>query len=243
MLTQALEKLSDAIVLIDTEYNIIFINPVGEELLDIRLEDVKGHSIDDCFSKLSEYQSILSTSLRLQEERTYEILPYNWKGERKYFQCKTSLLRKDNAIIGAMSQFRNIDDYITKEKELKQIIQQMAVNIVPISEKIGVLPLQPTVTENHRSLLLERTLQDCLQIGIEKLAIDLTAIQDVNTDFADSLVKLVDALRLTGIQAVITGIQPQVSTKMIEVDSYLQEHPSFSTLSQAIDYFRKKNIW
>ncbi|MBN6187917.1 PAS domain S-box protein [Aneurinibacillus sp. BA2021] len=243
MLTQALEKVSDAIILIDTNYIITFINPAGEELLHITQADILGRSIDECFAELSEYQSILSSSLRLREERTYDILPYNWKGEKKYFQCKTSLLKKEGAIVGAMSQFRNINDYITKEKELKQVIQQMAVNIVPISEKIGVLPLQPTITEISKSLLLERTLHDCLQIGIEKLAIDLTAIQMVNNEFADSLVKLVDALRLTGIQAIITGIQPQVAAKLVEVDSYLQEHLWFSTLNQAIDYFKKKNIW
>ncbi|MBN6187133.1 PAS domain S-box protein [Aneurinibacillus sp. BA2021] len=240
MFDAVLEQLDTGILMIDTNFNITFLNAACERVLGIRREEALGQNIDAFFEHPPPHLRGLQRTLEEQREFTFDIILYRWKKIDKYLSQKTRLLYEDGHAIGAMAELRDITDYVEKERELQAVIREMTVHIVPVTEAIGVLPLQPIIGIDHKDILLERTLTICMALHIEKLAVDLTAIPSIEEKFAHTLVQMISALRLIGIQVIITGIRPEVALTLIDSAPELEACPSFARLSQALAYFEEK---
>lgn len=237
MFDAALEQLDTGILIIDTDFVVTFMNEACERILDVRREDALGRNIDEFFNHPSQHIRNLQQTLEEEREITLDVLSYKGGKHDKFLRQQTRLLREGGTIVGAMTELKDITSYVKKERELQAIIRNMTVNIVPVTDKIGALPLQPIIDESHKHILLERTLTLCMSLRLEKLAIDLTAIPSMDDEVAHSLMRLIEALRLIGTEVIITGIRPEVAMTLVTSGYNLDECPSFAHLSQALAYF------
>ncbi|SFE37686.1 PAS domain S-box-containing protein [Bacillus sp. OV194] len=236
MLQQALDRSDNGIYMIDKDYKTVFVNKKCEEMLNINREDAIGVHIDEFLSRIDGYRRFLSLSLENREEYEKSRFEYIWNGETRIFTAKTRILKDGDTIIGAYVEFIEVTSQVLKERELGRIIKELSSNIIPVMDRIGVLPMQPTVGNDQIFLLTDYTLNRCSELRIEHLIIDLTAVYSINDSLVSELTQLIAALQLLGTEVYVSGIQPMVSAAIVS-SGYafpVKDGRTFAHLSQVL---------
>jgi len=68
------------------------------------------------------------------------------------------------------------------------------------------------------------------------LIIDLYAVPIIDTMVADQIFKVISALRLLGIQVVLSGIRAEIAQTMVNLGLDLADITTFSSLHQAVEH-------
>lgn len=77
------------------------------------------------------------------------------------------------------------------------------------------MPLIGNLDTERAKILLEETTSTALKLNLEKLIIDISGVYIVDTMVADQIFKLIAALKLLGVETILTGVRPEVAQTMI----------------------------
>lgn len=139
------------------------------------------------------------------------------------------------------NQFTSMYHAYTKEKihSQEELIQQLSVPVIPITELIGVLPLIGDIDSLRAKLILETVPVRCKEEGIEHLFIDLSGISSIDTMVLHELMKLIKILSFIGIESTISGLSPNTAQMITSLGIKLGKVSTFSTLKQALSFQEK----
>ncbi|MGK4004513.1 AAA family ATPase [Sorangium sp. So ce1036] len=101
-------------------------------------------------------------------------------------------------------------------------LSEMSTPLIPITDRVMVMPLIGTVDEARARQVIETTLDGAQRCSAAVVIIDITGVKVVDTHVAAMLVRAATALRLIGAQAVLTGMRPEVARTFVELDVALQ---------------------
>lgn len=134
--------------------------------------------------------------------------------------------------------------YSTNIQSAKDAVDELSVPIVNVSEKIGVLPLIGDLDTQRAQILMEVALTQSAKSGYEYLIIDLSGVPVIDTMVANQIFKVLDALKLLGIETKLSGIRPEIAQTMISLGLDFKDTKSFSSLHLALKYigFEQKEI-
>jgi rsbT co-antagonist protein RsbR len=164
------------------------------------------------------------------------------KNEESSFLMAT-LLETDaifNTIISGFSKAFS-DNAFDELKQSEEKYLSISAPIVPILPKIGVLPLVGDLDENRARVLLDKTLITCKDLRFENLVIDLSGTYKVDEIVTESLLKLVNSLRLIGIKPILTGLRADLSQQMILKGISFRGIEIYKDVMQVIMDFKNKN--
>jgi rsbT co-antagonist protein RsbR len=82
--------------------------------------------------------------------------------------------------------------------------------------------------------ILESTLKQSIELGLQSLIIDLSGVPVMDKMVANQIFNLIASLRLIGIAATLTGIRPEVAQTAVQLGIDFKETPTFGSLKQAI---------
>lgn len=136
------------------------------------------------------------------------------------------------------NQFTTMYHTFTKQKfhSQQELIQQLSVPVIPITESIGVLPLVGDIDSLRANLILETVPVRCKEEGINHLFIDLSGISSIDTMVLHELMKLTKILSFIGIEATISGLSPDTAQMITTLGISLGNVPTYSTLKQALSF-------
>jgi rsbT co-antagonist protein RsbR len=97
------------------------------------------------------------------------------------------------------------------------LIRELSAPVITLTNNVGLLPLIGEIDTTRARSLMESTLTQCVQEGINTLVLDLSGVVMVDTMVAHQIFKLMDALKLVGIQSVMTGIRPEVAQTAVQL--------------------------
>jgi rsbT co-antagonist protein RsbR len=112
----------------------------------------------------------------------------------------------------------------------------LSTPVVPIFDHLAILPLIGKVDEVRAAIMTEHVLLECKNLSIHQLIIDLSGVYEVNPLFQEGIMKLIDSLKLLGIEPTLTGMRPEMSLKFIEVGITLSTINIFQSLSKAVEH-------
>jgi rsbT co-antagonist protein RsbR len=112
----------------------------------------------------------------------------------------------------------------------------LSTPVVPIFDHLAILPLIGKVDEVRAAMMTEHVLLECKNLSIHQLIIDLSGVYEVNPLFQEGIMKLIDSLKLLGIEPTLTGMRPEMSLKFIEVGIKLSNINIFQSLSKAVEH-------
>jgi rsbT co-antagonist protein RsbR len=164
------------------------------------------------------------------------------KNEESSFLMAT-LLETDaifNTIISGFSKAFS-DNAFDELKQSEEKYLSISAPIVPILPKIGVLPLVGDLDENRARVLLDKTLITCKELRFENLVIDLSGTYKVDEIVTESLLKLVNSLRLIGIKPILTGLRADLSQQMILKGISFRGIEIYKDVMQVIMDFKNKS--
>jgi anti-anti-sigma regulatory factor len=113
---------------------------------------------------------------------------------------------------------------------------ELSTPLIPISDRIVVMPLIGTVDSRRAQQVLEILLSGIAENRVEMAILDITGVAVVDTQVADALVRAAQAVRLLGSQIMLTGIRPEVAQILVELGIDLQGIITRSTLQSGIAY-------
>ncbi|MFJ7929182.1 STAS domain-containing protein [Peribacillus sp. NPDC096448] len=137
------------------------------------------------------------------------------------------------------SFFVSYSDYKDKLILAQQnLVENLSVPIIPVTSTTCVLPLIGTIDYSRIQIIEEKVLMEIGKLRIQTLILDLSGIIEMEVEMINDLMKILDGTAMMGCKAVVTGLRPEVVTKMIRSGIQLDNKAETKgTLQQALkDY-------
>ncbi|WP_121613578.1 STAS domain-containing protein [Mesobacillus foraminis] len=119
-------------------------------------------------------------------------------------------------------------------EKAQEAVEELSVPVVPLDAGIAVLPLVGTLDTTRAKLLMEQSLRKSSELGVRYFIMDLSGVPIVDTMVANQLFQVINALKLLGVEAVITGIRPEIAQTMVSLGINFQEIKTYASLRQAL---------
>ncbi len=117
----------------------------------------------------------------------------------------------------------------------KVALQELSAPLLPIFEKISVMPLIGTIDTERAKLIMENLLNGVVKHRSEVVLIDITGVPVVDTMVAHHLIQAADAVRLVGSKCMLVGIRPEIAQTIVNLGIDLTQVMTTNTLRKGIE--------
>lgn len=130
--------------------------------------------------------------------------------------------------------------YENRSNELMKIaytaLEELSVPVVPIIEGIAAIPIVGAIDTNRAQLIMETSLFESARLELNTIILDVSGVPIIDTMVADQMFKIITALKLTGINAIITGIRPEIAQTIVSLGLDFKGIETAATLQQALNH-------
>jgi PAS domain S-box-containing protein len=119
-------------------------------------------------------------------------------------------------------------------REREQTIEEVSTPVVPVLEGVLVVPLIGSLDTERTSRATRAALQEVTRQGARVCILDITGARLVDSHAVANLTNLVQALRLVGAEAFVTGVGAQVAQTLVGLGLDMRGLRTYRTLAQAI---------
>ncbi len=129
--------------------------------------------------------------------------------------------------------------YVNYKEELlkshRETVDELSVPIIPITERVAILPVVGNVDTYRAKKIREKTLLRVKELKAEQLIIDISGVPFIDTAVVNHLFKIVKGIKLLGCSTILTGISPEIADTMIELGIEVDDElKTMSDLQQAL---------
>lgn len=117
----------------------------------------------------------------------------------------------------------------------RMALRELSAPLIPVFEKITVMPLIGTIDTERAKLIMENLLQGVIKHESQVVLIDITGVPLVDTMVAHHIIQAAEAVRLVGAKCIIVGIRPEIAQTIINLGIDLTDLPTLSTLRKGIN--------
>jgi rsbT co-antagonist protein RsbR len=118
----------------------------------------------------------------------------------------------------------------------KAALAELSSPLIPITDDILVLPIIGSLDPERSQQVLDTVLHGSSKSSARVAIIDITGVRTVDTQAASALTNAARALGLLGVEAVLTGIRPEVAQTLVSLGIRLDGIATRSTLQAGIQY-------
>lgn len=163
-------------------------------------------------------------------------------------EVRASMLTFDNWISPLRDSI--IDAYAVEWERTvsiqKNALQELSASLIPVFDKISVMPLVGTIDTERAKLIMENLLEGVVKHRAEVVLLDITGVPIVDTMVAHHIIQAADAVRLVGAKCMLVGIRPEIAQTIVALGINLNEFTTTSTLrrgmKQALEYTNRKIV-
>jgi rsbT co-antagonist protein RsbR len=120
-------------------------------------------------------------------------------------------------------------------KAQQETINELSAPVISLTNHQGLLPLIGDIDTSRAKMILENTLHQCTQRGIQHLFVDLSGVAMIDTMVAHQIFQLLNALKLIGVNATLSGMRPEIAQTAVQLGISFKEIDIKTNLAQAID--------
>ena len=145
-------------------------------------------------------------------------------------------------IVGIAADITEHKRAIAEQQRLQETIIQLqaatlaelSTPLIPITDKVVVLPLIGAVDTQRAQQILTTLLEGVAERRAQMVIIDITGVPTVDTQVANTLIQAAQAARLLGANILLTGIRPEVAHTLVNLGVDLRGIETASTLQSGI---------
>jgi len=205
VLTHQIRELVNQLVLaiksgVDEEFINFFDDLIWHEVSE-------GYSIDD----IQKIMTVLRDKLIDIIEREYYDQPDKII---KYFKIITKIIG-ESRICMAKAYMKVRENTIIQQQ---QALNELSTPIIPLFDKIVVVPLVGTIDTFRAKQVIERLLNAIVFERAEIVILDVTGVPIIDTAVAHYLLNAAKASRLLGSTCILVGISPDMAQTIIKLD-------------------------
>ena len=113
-------------------------------------------------------------------------------------------------------------------------LQELSASLIPVFEKISVMPLVGTIDTERAKLIMENLLEGVVKQRAEVVLLDITGVPVVDTMVAHHIIQAADAVRLVGAKCMLVGIRPEIAQTIVTLGINLNDFTTTSTLQRGM---------
>jgi rsbT co-antagonist protein RsbR len=106
---------------------------------------------------------------------------------------------------------------LAARKQAEEAIRALSTPVLPIRERLLLLPLIGVVDSTRAQQLTEQLLGSIRTYRARAVVIDITGVPIVDSKVANHLLQTVEAARLMGASAIVTGISPEIAQTLVRI--------------------------
>jgi rsbT co-antagonist protein RsbR len=228
---------------IDSTPNLVFVkNREGQFVLaNQAVVEAYGTTVDELIGKTEavfnpnaeEVEQILRADLKVMDSLEEVFIPEevitDAGGTVRWYQTTRSPLVDDDGVARRVLVVRN---EITEQKQMeaererlqqeiieaqKQALQELSTPIIPMVDRIIVMPLIGSIDTMRARDITRRLLAGIREHGARVVILDITGVPVVDSGVADHLNKTIQAARLKGARTIVTGISEAVAETIVDL--------------------------
>ncbi|PYZ92669.1 hypothetical protein CR194_13465 [Salipaludibacillus keqinensis] len=244
MFKEMMDLFEESIIITNKNLHILYANQSYLTLFDMTFEELKGKHLHEIFPDTSDESRVTSQAMKAKENMNFRKVHMEWRGRKMVLRVQTKIhYDEQNEIEFVMTQIEDVTDDVKKQEEREATIKEMTVNIIPMTKEVGILPLQSINTEDQKDIIIDHTLEQCRDLNIQYLAIDLSSLHAIDEQLAYIIEQLLSTLKLLGVEVFLSGIHPKIVPSIHSRYTYLSKYSTHQTLHQAInELLRNTNV-
>jgi len=114
-------------------------------------------------------------------------------------------------------------------------LQELSASLIPVFDKISVMPLVGTIDTERARLIMENLLNGVVKQRAEVVLLDITGVPVVDTMVAHHIIQAADAVRLIGAKCMLVGIRPEIAQTIVALGIELNDFTTTSTLQRGME--------
>lgn len=116
----------------------------------------------------------------------------------------------------------------------KIALQELSASLIPVFDRISVMPLVGTIDTERAKLIMENLLDGVVKQRAEVVLLDITGVPVVDTMVAHHIIQAADAVRLIGAKCMLVGIRPEIAQTIVTLGIDLNDFTTTSTLQRGM---------
>jgi rsbT co-antagonist protein RsbR len=121
----------------------------------------------------------------------------------------------------------------------QRAIHELSAPVINVWDNVLTVPLVGMMDAQRANELIERLLTAAGRSNTRYVILDLTGVDSLDTAIAGHLLRLVQSLRLLGVEGLVTGISPRVAQTMVGLGVDMEDVRTFRSLRESLRYCMK----
>jgi PAS domain S-box-containing protein len=223
------ENSPDSIASSDLDGTLLYLNPAFQQQFGYT-GDEPGLSLGD-INAPDEHE-------RLNNEIIPSMTQGIWRGVLNYRRKDGSIFPGDGAgfVIrdesGQPQAFggiiRDISEQVRQEEERQSLqaqvieaqraaLRELSTPLIPVSDRVVIMPLIGSIDSQRAQQVMETLLEGVAAHRAEMVILDITGVQVVDTQVANTFIRAAQAVQLLGAQVMLTGIGPNIAQTLVQL--------------------------
>lgn len=183
---------------------------LGAQLLDARNRALALDAVREQNSALDRLTGELEAARRVAEQRAEELAAGNARLHERE--------RENQALID----------------RLREVVAQLSTPLLRVWHDVLALPIVGRLDEERANAITSRTLHEISVQRVRHLALDLTGLDEVDSQTLGHLLALARATRLLGVHCLLCGLRPAVARAIVQLDAGTQGIECVRDLHEAL---------
>ncbi|EKO40520.1 MAG: PAS domain S-box [Solidesulfovibrio magneticus str. Maddingley MBC34] len=236
---RVLEQIPTPVMAVNNNFEIIFMNGAGRDILGVSFEAIKGKH---CYEMLrSIHCGTPECCMRKAMDNGRSFVARNElsiDGRKIPIEYSATPLKDDAGnIVGGLEYILDITERVQAEKKLREqsrTIQEISTPAISLWEGIVVLPVVGVVDSIRAKQMMSAMLAKIKETSAKIIILDIQGVAAVDTAVANHLIKITKATKLMGCRCIISGISPAVAEAIVQLGIDLGTIATNSTLKDAL---------
>ncbi|UTR08723.1 RsbT co-antagonist protein RsbRA [Evansella sp. LMS18] len=229
-----------------------------QSITDTTYENTNREFVDKLFTTVQNgHQENVDEGLVLFTERLIQLgwpLNYITRGLQEFRKITVDTLSRqeeagDNSY--SIEVYKEIEDWIDRIVNVlvneysgswentvflqKMALKELSAPLIPVFDKISVMPLVGTIDTERAKLIMENLLEGVIEHRAQVVLIDITGVPVVDTMVAHHIIQASEAVRLVGAQCILVGIRPEIAQTIVNLGIDLSNFPTKSSLKKGME--------
>jgi rsbT co-antagonist protein RsbR len=182
-------------------------------------------------------QRVMTTDAAESDSDETAIYP---DGSQEWFEThKLPLHDRAGHVNGILATYINITERKLAQRTVQAqtaLLTELSTPVIPLSDDVLVMPLIGAIDTRRAQQVMEALLEGVAATQARFAILDITGVPVVDTQVANTLVRVAQAVGLLGARVVLTGIRPEVAQTLVGLGVDLHGVATQSTLQSGIAY-------
>ncbi|MDC0715588.1 STAS domain-containing protein [Nannocystis bainbridge] len=121
-----------------------------------------------------------------------------------------------------------------------QALAERSTPLIPLGDDVVAMPIVGTLDGSRADQIIEVLLEGCAARKARHAILDITGVPHADTAVAGALLRAAAAVRLLGVEPILTGIRPDVARTLVGLDVDLRGVVTLPTLQEGIAHAARK---